>query len=657
MPRQLAAISPLATTFLSAALLASTTTSASAQSPTITPAQRADAESALTSPGIERYREHLYTLSSPFFEGRLPGTRGGELAADYIQFWLEQFRLQPAYPTTDIASDGSEVRTPFTSFRQPFPIQGTYELKTAELSVDGLPFELEKDFNPIPFSGNATAKGPIAFVGYSITMADDGYSSYAAIPNDQGIAEPVDLTGKIAVVLRYEPMNDDGSSKYAVQGWSYLAGLAPKIGAAVRRGAAGVILVSPQTADDPRAGNLESLDTLGFGAVFDDVPVVMATPAAADTILRAADPKGRSFLDFVALANETGGVIDLPAAQVTITTDIQEVPTFTDNVGAIIPGAGDLKDEYIVIGGHYDHLGYGKFGSREPNSNLIHPGADDNASGTAGVLLLAERMAAAYQTLEGTPRRSILVMLFGAEESGLNGSRYYVENPIVPIAQHEAMLNFDMIGRLRDELDVGGFGSAEGFLPEIQPFLDSWGVPVDPGMAGSGPSDHASFYAADIPVLFFHTGLHTHYHTPSDTVEKINEEGAVAIIDLAGPILLHLATDRDDLRFTRAEPTAGLRMNRMGQVKVRFGIMPADYDDDKPGVLIGDTFEGTSAHNAGLRAGDRMIRWNKQELTDVESWMPILTTHEPGDEVVIVYIRDDQEYTTTATLQGRSGRR
>ncbi len=594
-------------------------------------------------PDTARFHAHVMALSNEFFEGRAPGTHGNLLAQDYIQFYFTRAGLEPAF-----SIDGEPT------FRQPFNVSGDVIVTDADFAWtaagDSRQLEAEEDFNVLGISGTGNAEGDLVFVGYSIDAGPDDYTNYPLHSED--------LNGKIALILRFEPMDENGKSKWQdVSGWSNNASLLPKIRAAVERGAAGVILVGTPGADDDRATRLESAARTRFGTAV-DVPVVMMSVDAADTMLKKADAQGRSLKDLRLLADEkdTAGPIALNA-RIALTTgiEIEQIPTA--NVGAVLRGKGALANEYVVIGAHYDHLGYGQFGSRARDAEgVIHPGADDNASGTSGVLMLAEDLHKAYEALpDNADARSILFLTFSAEESGLNGSRYYTENPSVALSQISAMINMDMIGRLRDnKFEIGGVGTAEGFEDFVRPIFDASGIEITATRGGQGPSDHASFYAKDIPVLFLFTGLHEEYHTPQDVGATVNFGGGARIAELAGDLAMALATRQGSFTFTSTGTTS--RQGAVRGVSVRLGIAPGNYADDMPGVTVGEVYEGTSAADAGIQKGDRIIRWGGEELPDVGAMMERLAAHKPGDVVEMVIVRNGVEQTVAVTMKARAGR-
>jgi aminopeptidase YwaD len=297
----------------------------------------------------------------------------------------------------------------------------------------------------------------------------------------------------------------------------------------------------------------------------------------------------------------------------------------------------------------------------------LHPGADDNASGTSGVLMLADWMARRYERLpDDADARSIVFIAFTAEEGGLNGSRWFVNHPPVPLEKIDLMVNMDMIGRLReDKLDVDGVESAVGFYEWLKPYFEDSGLTIKHSFNIPSNSDHYSFYAKKIPILSLFTGYHDVYHTPADEAHLINAPGAVNCLRLVERIVLASAQRAEGWEFKPSrrpgpreeeKPEQASAPANPGPVRgnVRFGIAPGDYGDDEPGVLVGDVYDGTPAAAAGLKKGDRMVRWNGKPVSDVEGWMPLLAAAKPGDVVDIVVLRDGKEITTKATLTARN---
>lgn len=595
--------------------------------------------------GLE-FHQHVTTLADPFFEGRSADTRGNALAAEYIQFYFDKLGLTGVFGESDTLA-----------FNQPLTVPGDVVVEDAFLAYERgqitETFEKGVDFDAIGLSGSGEISGPLVFVGYSIEDGPQNYSNYG---------EKDDLTGKIAVMFRFEPMTATGESKWGSRGggaWSEHSGLLEKITAAASRGASALIVINPPGAADPRARELESPNRSRFSSPV-GIPVALMTASAGSRLLKAADPEGRDVMAFRKLA-DAGTLpimLEQPESAMTIRLALNRQKLATNNVGGVLRGKGALADQYLVIGAHYDHVGYGYVGGARPsNQGQLHPGADDNASGTAALLMLARRLSEFYASLpEGAEARSILFLAFTAEEMGLLGSDYFVKNSPIPSESIYAMINIDMVGRLGDlGLEIGGVGTAEGFEDLIRPAIDASGLKVQTTASGIGPSDHASFHRAGTSVLFFFTGTHPDYHQPGDVPSKVNVEGAVRVIGLIDEIARLLATRPEALVFKQT--SGGPRGPSRGSSKVRLGIMPGDYSGDEPGVLVGDVSEGTSAANGGMLKGDRMMKWDGRPLAGVQGMMIELAKHNPGDVVEITVLRDGQEVVLSVTLQAPEGRR
>ncbi|MEC9374042.1 MAG: M28 family peptidase [Planctomycetota bacterium] len=608
---------------------------------------------------------HVTTLANPYFEGRGPGTRGIERAAEYMEFYYETLGLTPAFTGVEETPDGSEILTANTSWRQGFTAPGRTLVEEAEFAwragSERGSAEFGKDFNPMGISGNGEAEGELVFAGYSIETGEGGSSSYGAHES---------LKGKVAMVLRFEPMDEKGESLWSDDdGWSSHALLSAKLERAAERGAVGVILVNPPGAADERADEIMTVQNSRLGGSM-DVPVVMLSRDAADRLVRAGDPEGRSLMDLRRIADAgSAGTIALSNATVSMKAEITQERVPTDNVGAILQGRGELKDEFVVIGAHYDHLGYGGRGSRSPqHRGEIHAGADDNASGTAGVLVLAETLSRKYDALPADANaRSILFLNFSAEEMGLLGARHYVSEPSIPLSQINLMINMDMIGRLDEALEINGVGTGKGLAQMLAPLIErsemnveterdrQVGMPlaVKTSESGFAPTDQTAFVQEGIPVLGFFTGLHEEYHTVFDVASTINHAGAVRVLDLVGEIAMAAATMDEKLEYVDLRPQT--QAGGVRRARVRLGIAPGNYADTQVGVVVGEVYEGTTAAEGGVLKGDRIIRWGGEELPDVMAMMERLASHEPGDEVTIVVDRDGQEVELRLVMQPRGG--
>ncbi|MDP7029126.1 MAG: M28 family peptidase [Phycisphaerales bacterium] len=582
-------------------------------------------------PDATLWYQHVQTLSNPWFGGRQPGTRGDELTAEYIQWYLSDAGLLPAFP----GDDGGAWRQGFE-----FQLSGqTPTIREAALAVGNTQFTHGTDFQVLAPSGPADTRLPLSIAGYSIERGPNGFSSFA---------EDDDLSGRAVLLLRYEPLTDEGSSQWTPSGYSPRANMRDKLAALADRNAAAILLVNPPSSD---AADLETpQSSVGFGQTL-DVPVLHLSQATAEALLQTASGGSLDLKAVEATANQGGGVTHLPSwrkARVTVDLEPPNYPTW--NVGGILPGAGDLADEWVVIGGHYDHLGHGYTGSRSPGDSRVHPGADDNASGTAAMLILADRLAEAAET-DGRDRRSALFVGFSGEEAGLHGSTAFVADPPIDLDRTNLMLNLDMMGRLRGgTVALNGTGTAEEFTEMLPRLVEPSGLTVLTTSSGLGPSDHSNFFKADVPVLFFFTGLHDDYHTPEDVAWRVNPEGTLRIIDLC-EVILDEAMHRDAM-FTFRESTAGTPARNTG-AKIRLGVMPSYTTADEPGVLIDGVSEGTSAADAGLAAGDIIIGWDDATIDGGRDLMDKLRSHAPGDTITITLIRDGEKLKLPVTLKAR----
>ncbi|MCK4872626.1 MAG: M28 family peptidase [Phycisphaerales bacterium] len=594
----------------------------------------------------DAYTSHIFTLANPFFEGRCPGTIGNDLTAEYIEFYFEHLGLEPAFAQPIATAEAATIRA-LPSYRQPFSVGGTIATDTQQMTVftaEGhYPMLPGEDFTLLGVSGNENATGEVVFIGYGIEKGPGGYSSFT---------EDTDLTDKIALLLRFEPMDDQGRSLWAEgkERWSKHAGLMSKFRAVAKRGAAGILLVAPSAADDPRTGALQAPAETRIGKPL-SIPILLVSHDTAELICKHGDTDGRDLPALRRYADAGGKPIPFDGVDASIAAALHTEELVTNNVAAILPGKGELADQYIVIGAHYDHLGYGHFGSRERGADgMLHVGADDNASGVAGTLLLAQRFSVLYDKLPtDQPARSLLFVLFSGEEMGLLGSSHFVSNSPVPIDRIYACLNMDMIGDLRDDKTVVfGVGTAEEFGEVLDPVFASSPLQVDARPGSSGRSDEASFHRKQIPGLHFFSGGHKRYHTTRDTAATINVPGALKILDLVEAVTTTLASRADSLTYKKAGGKAPT--TRRSQIKVRFGITPAGHGEAAHGVLVGEVFEGTSASNAGVVKGDRIIRWAGEDVADIGAWMTKLKEHEPGDEVDIVVLRDGEEVTLHVVL-------
>ena len=585
---------------------------------------------------VVTYNDHIVTLASPFMDGRLPGTNGMEMAKDYCQHYMELAGLHPAFPTENAEA----------SFRQPFPLGKSLKVKGAGISVAGGNAGLRAghDFQVLGLGGSGEVKAPVTFVGYSIDSGEGGYTSF--LPDQ-------DLSGQIALMMRFEPMDENGKSKWAKSGpWSSNSGFSRKVRSAAEKKPAAIVIINTPGADDPRVSEL--MTEGGGGSQKADVPVIQITSEAAEKLLKMSNIN-HSLMELRRHADDGGAPIELDM-KLALNAEIDRSPLMAENVGGMLPGKGKLANEVVVIGAHLDHLGMGNFGSRSGPGKL-HPGADDNASGSAAVLMLADKLAASYAELPAdADARSILFLCFSGEESGLNGSRYYVRNPVGDIEDHALMINFDMIGRIVNRrLSISGADTSANLRALLEELSAKSDLDVQLPKQISGASDHTPFMRQGMPILFGAIAdFHRDYHTPEDTSSKINRVDAVRTVDLFHDIAFAVGTSSDAWEY--ADPKKDNTSSRsagLGAIKVRFGIAPGSYENDDPGIPVSSVTPGGSAAEAGIQADDVLIRWNGQKILDVREWMGMMAKHKPGDVVKVGVIRDGKEITIEVKLQAR----
>ena len=572
--------------------------------------------------------QHVMTLSNPYFEGRAPGSPGIERAADYLAYWLDRSGLEPAFAG---------------AFRQTFdlPLRSP-EVIGSRLAIGEQGLREGEDFLMLANSGAGEVAGPLAFVGYGIEDGPEGFDSFAGLD---------DLSGRVAMVLRYEPIGDDGLSRFTERRFSRHAALAGKFEAIAKRGASAILLVNPPGVVDGATG-LEPPRRGGLGPTI-DVPVLMVSPEAAERLLNAGRGTERSLLEWRRRADAgEASISGDESAAVTVAVDLRR-SVETSNIAGVLPGAGALAEEWLVVGGHYDHLGE----TEDEDGDLsLNPGADDNASGTAAMLVLADRFSRlATQGELPASRRSVLFVAFTAEERGLNGSRHFMMNPTIPADAITAMVNLDMIGRLRnEELLVAGVGSGVGLLERLEPALADSGLLVRADPNGRGPSDHSNFFGAGIPVLFFFTGVHEDYHQPGDRAHTVHPAGARKVIDLVGAIVEDLMTG-PAVEFARESPAPVQRTEGRGYAGVRLGVRPGLAEGEERGIVVQAVSDGTSAADAGIRAGDVMLAWNGRLLVGAGDLAARLREHKPGDVVKILVDRDGEELEIDVELKASEG--
>jgi len=652
-------------------------------------AQQAPSQS---EPSTAKLRQHITYLASDALEGRRTGSTGANDAAHYIAGEFSRLGLRPAGQKNGTRKL-SEV---MSRYLQRFPYVAGLELGPANsLSVQSAggntrTFKAGEDWMPVGFSSNQRIpNAKTVFAGYGITSSELKYDDYSAS----------NVRNEVAVVLSGTPDADNPHGKFATAGEVRF-----KVAAARAAGArALVIIASEKELKDDRLSRL-AYDNAGEA----DIPVIVVSRQIANQILGDSN---RSLADYEKVADSKAGVatsgsetrisgrelartlsLRLPStdAVLNLTTDVvrREVPAY--NVVGVLEGADPvLKNETVIIGAHYDHLGRGGEGSLAPRSGEIHHGADDNASGVAGVLELARMLSAQRPR----PKRTLVFITFSGEEEGLLGSNYYVNHPLVPLSNTVAMINMDMIGRMKDrKLIIGGVGSAKEWRDIVGSgnFLQGVNVTATRGTSntgdgsraggsagfpmvvsangrpivttdsaktfdltlqedGYGPSDHSSFYSKQIPVLFFWTGNHEDYHKPSDTADKINYEDEARVLSLVARIVRHVDNGVKRLSYTVAKSES---TGRSTGFRVYLGTIP-NYADTNDGLLLDGIRDDSPAAKAGLKAGDRIVKIAGRDVHNVYDYTYSLGEMKAGEEYVVEVLRGTDRLTLKITPASR----
>jgi Tol biopolymer transport system component len=560
--------------------------------------------------------QHIRTLSSDAMEGRGLNTKGLAKAADYIENELAAAKLKPAFGE---------------SYRQRFPVKTGVALGEKN-AIEGLKAD---DWTPLGFSSAGSFSGPVAFVGYGIEAAPLNYREF----------EGIDLKGKVALMLRYEPQERDDKSIFDGRRPSRWSAMRYKAMQARERGAVAVVFVTGPLQDEQK-------DKLP--ALANDGP---ESPAGLP-VIQVKTSVAQKWLDLAAFQSEVdkdlkprSRVLDL---RLSGTVDVKATYADAENVAGIIPGRGPLANEVVVLGAHYDHLGYGGKGSMKPNDTAIHNGADDNASGTAAALVAAQRLNALLKNVSN--HRTIVVAFFSAEETGLGGSSYFVQHSPVPIGKVVAMINLDMVGALRENKLVAlGSESAPEWKSLIERVASDAKLTVSASGDGYGPSDQTSFYARQIPVLHFFTGTHERYHTPDDDADAVNFAGADRIASFTASMVAELAKGAVTPQYARASAAPAMQGDSRGY-GAWLGTIPdfSAMEASSGGVKLADVRAGGPADEAGIKGGDVLVEMAGTRIENLYDMTYALQDNKPNDTVDVVVLRDGKRLTLRATLGSRA---
>jgi aminopeptidase YwaD len=556
----------------------------------------AAASRVLVLPSAAELLAHVQALTASEMQGRASGTIGGDRAARYLTDQLATMGLKPG------GDDGSFLQSFAVSIGTGIGSGTALERLGAEPAA----LSVGRDWTPHGGSVEGDVTGEVVFVAYGVVAPERGWDDYAG----------VDVRDKIALAL------DDAPAPLGDLRPSRLE----KLIAARRHGAQALLLVADQ---------LPSLDATAASVRLVSGTV---TGAAADLLLA---PSGKRIAQLkAALANAGAPLSWASGVKARVRVSLEREDRRAPNVIGVLPGTDPaLASEAIVLGAHYDHLG--RIGG------AVHPGADDNASGTAVVLGLARALAAA-----GGTARTLVFVLFTGEEAGLLGSAHYVRHPTVLLERTIAMMNFDMVGRMRDRrLHVGGVESGAGLRAIVSAAAAGTGLVLSLHDTPFAPSDHTSFYEAGTPVLFFHTEGHDDYHTPRDTADKINAPGMAEVAAVAARVVERLGGDARPTYVKLSRPSSSHRAS--GASGDAFLGISVDARGESDGVKLGSVLPDTAAARAGLRSGDVIVRLGETAINSFDDVRHTLSTKRPGEAIIVVYLRDGEDHRVTATLGAR----
>ncbi len=575
-----------------------------------------------------RYLNDVKALASPEMEGRGSGTKGLIRAEHLLEKQYKELQLEPAG---------------LHGYVQPFSVTTGARLKSDNRLTVQSPgskndLKVEQDFVPFSFSSSGQVAAPAIFAGYGVTADEFHYDDYAGL----------DVKDKIVVILRYEPSGF--AEKSGSHGLTRHSQLLSKAINARNHGAKAVIVLNGKLGD----GEEDLLSRFGSvsGPVNAGIVVVQVKNAVADSWLQAAGKSVKEVQDQINAGSKPASFALPDSFHLLLHVDIETTRATVNNVLAWLPGQ---SDEYVIVGAHYDHLGRGNVDSLAPSQiGQIHPGADDNASGTAGVIELARLLA----PQRGQLKRSILFMNFAGEELGLLGSAAWVNNPTHPLEKAVAMINMDMIGRIQsDKVYIGGVGTGSTFkavLEQAQKDQADKEAPfkIEYSASGYSSSDHTSFVLKKIPSLFFFSGLHSDYHKPSDTWDKINAPSAARLLDMVAKVVVQLASAQDAPAFqTVAEdkPTAGGAGSGYGPY---FGSIP-DFGQTENGVKFSGVKPNSPAAKAGFQAGDILVQFGDKPIKNLYDFTDALRGSKVGDVVEVKVLRDGKPVTASVKLEQR----
>ncbi len=555
----------------------------------------------------ENIISHIRYLASDELGGRMSGTAGADKAAEYISSQFKKAGLKPL----------GDDNTYFQKFSFTKDIKlGEQNKLEFEIYKSKTELELGHDFYTLSLSSSGEFSGEVVFAGYGISAPELEYDDY----------EGIYVKDKIVLVLRYTPEDYDPESPF----YDYAA-LRYKAMNAREKGAKAIIFVTPYSQDEEEDLTLVGRD---FSYSNSGIQSLIITRERAEEMLLKTGKTLKNLEENLAKKENSSFIFANTRAK--IKSEVIEEQGESSNVIGLIEGSDPiLKNEFVVIGAHYDHIGLGERGSRakkDSTAGSIHNGADDNASGVAGLIELSEFFSCEKESL----KRSLIFIAFSAEELGLIGASYYVDSPKVPLDKTVAMINMDMIGRLdKDKLTVFGVGSSPRWKDLINNLSSDFNFEISLNNSGFAPSDQSVFFAKKIPVLHFFTGLHADYHTPSDDWEKINPAGERKVLELISELIVKLDSSQEKIAFSDViEPKKG-----SSKFKVYLGTIP-DYSNQVEGVKLMGVKGGSPADKAGILGDDTIVQFNGVSIKNIYDYVYALGDSKPGIPTSLVVLRN-----------------
>lgn len=635
-------------------------------------------------------RADVEYLASEELRGRSVEDDTIDVAADYIADRMQTIGLQ-----TNLFS-GSPMQTLSINI-QPKPgppANNRIAIDHADGAFPRIKASLGDGMNPMAIgSGSGQVMGPLVFVGYGITAPKLNYDDYLG----------VDVAGAIVVMIRKEPGASDPSSKFDGTKNTRHAFFTTKVQNAIKHGAAGIVLINDPNSIRKQVQEVQNsvdrerqrmttikqqIENLPGGAVKiranltkklaamdsmieslqvdmqqaergvlgtsqagqrgkDSVPVVSVARDLVDEVLQKSVGKSVSQIEDEINRNTRPQSFVVPKVRAALRVELKPAVARTSNVIGVLPGRGALADQSVVVGAHYDHVGMGGMGSLAPGTIATHNGADDNASGTAAMLATAAKVKSVLQANES--HRRVIFIAFTGEERGLLGSKHYVRNPRFPLRSTVAMINLDMVGRIRDnELTIYGTGSGTGLDALVEQINQRQQFKLFKVPTGYGPSDHQSFYEAGVPVLFFFTGLHNDYHRPSDDFDKIDFGGLTRITDTVSSATLALATKPDRPLFVQTENKVQVRR----QMTAFLGVSLSDRGDH---VVLSELVADGPGELGGLMIGDKLVKLGNKQIRRSSEVLEMMRKHSPGEELKVQVDREGNPLNFTIRLGTRPG--